>query len=278
MHSMLRGLLRRALLSVALLMPSAGDAQVIDTVTVRVHDHDMALFISGSADDVVVLEAGGGSSHRVWNGVVPGLSAFARVVAYDRPGYGLSAACDSPRTADRIVRELREALRAAGVPGPYLLAGWSLGGSIVRVFAGNFPEEVRGLVLVDPAPEDFYARAAGAYPDMWSAEEEAYVPALFADSSRRAEQREFAAYSASMEQARASDARHATPTVLLIAGRDAEGPPDPISAIWIEELSLWGSRRPNLRVERVPGVGHHIARERPAAVIAAVRELLNDNR
>lgn len=275
---MLTGVLQRTLLVAALLAPSCLQAQVIDTIRVRVHDHEMALFVSGNARDVVVLEAGGGSSHRVWTAVVPGLSEIARVVAYDRPGYGLSAPCDSPRTADRIARELRHALRTAEIAGPYLMAGWSFGGSITRVFAGNFPEHVRGLVLVDPAPESFYPRAAGAFPDLWAAEEEAYVPALFADSTKRAEQREFAGFSASMQQARASDARHSTPTILLIAGRDAQGPPDPISVIWIEELTLWGSSRPNTRVQMVPKAGHHISRDQPAVVVAAVRELLDASR
>jgi pimeloyl-ACP methyl ester carboxylesterase len=276
--SMLTAVLRRALLPAVLLMPSLGEAQVIDTLRVRVHNHEMALFVAGSGGDVVVLEAGGGSSHRVWSAVVPDLIDMARVVAYDRPGYGLSAPCDSPRTADRIARELREALRSAGIAGPYLVAGWSFGGSIARVFSGNFPNDVTGLVLVDPAPATFYPRAAGAFPDLWAAEEEAYVPALFADSTKRAEQREFAGFSASMEQAKASDARHSTPTVLLIAARDAEGPPDPISALWIEELSLWGSRRPNTHVRMVSEAGHHIARDQPAAVVDAVRELLGASR
>jgi len=281
---MTMGGLWRIPLALLVLSPAAAESQAVDTIFVTVHDHRMALFVTRTTGDVVVLEAGGGSSHEVWNSVIPGLSAFSRVVAYDRPGYGLSDPCDSPRTAERIARELREALQAAGVTGPagvaepFLVAGWSFGGSVARVFAGNFPAEVRGLVLVDPAPETFYARAAGAFPDLWTLEEEDYVPALFADSTRKTEQREFAGFSASMEQARMSDARHDTPTVLLIAARDAEGPPDPISAMWIEELASWADRRPRTRSQLVPGAGHHIARDSPALVIAAVRELLATTR
>jgi carboxylesterase len=39
----------------------------------------------------------------------------------------------------------------AGVPGPYVLVGHSLGGIIVRLFAATYPDEVAGLVLVNPA-------------------------------------------------------------------------------------------------------------------------------
>ncbi|MCA1790273.1 MAG: alpha/beta hydrolase, partial [Thioalkalivibrio sp.] len=189
---MIRHRLELATAAVLLLLPAMIDAQSTDTVRVRVHNHEMVLYVSGGVGATVVLEAGGGSSHRVWTRVVPGLSAFARVVAYDRPGYGLSAPCDEPRTADRIARELREALRGAGITGPIIMAGWSFGGTIARVYAGNFPEDVQGAVLVDPMPENFYSRAAAAFPDPWTQEEEVYIPALFADSSKRAEQREFA--------------------------------------------------------------------------------------
>jgi pimeloyl-ACP methyl ester carboxylesterase len=275
---MSKRVVRCTLMTMLLLSPSYGQAQLVDTVRVRVHGHEMALFISGSGPDVVVLEAGGASSHRVWNAVIPGLSEVARVVAYDRPGYGLSSPCDSPRTANRIARELREALQASGIAPPYVVAGWSFGGSIARVFAGSFPDEVSGLVLVDPVPEAFYLRAAGEFSDLWAADEEAYLLALFGDSARRAEQREAAGFSASMEQARRSDAQHSTSTVLLIAARDADGAPDPLSAVWIEELTLWGSRRPATRVQMVPGVGHLIARDQPTAVVEAVREVLGKSR
>ena len=43
-------------------------------------------------------------------------------------------------------------LRAAKLPGPYVLAGHSTGGLIVRLYASTYPTEVAGLVLVDAIP------------------------------------------------------------------------------------------------------------------------------
>jgi pimeloyl-ACP methyl ester carboxylesterase len=264
-----------ALAAAALLIaPAAARGQTTDTIRVKVHNHEIALYRTGQSGPTLILEAGGGSSHRVWNAVVPRLAQHARVLAYDRPGYGLSTPCDSPRTALRIARELNEALRTAGITGPNYLAGWSFGGAIARVYAGEFAQMTRGLLLVDPAPEDFYVRAQRELPDLWTLEEESYFPALYADSTRRAEQRELAGYSASMEQARASDEKHATPTVVLIAGRDGREQPDPISAIWIDELKRWAARRPATTATIVPRAGHHIARENPDAVVAAFIALM----
>lgn len=268
-------ILSTAFMSLAVLgLPARGVSQATDTIRVRVHSHEIVLYRTGEAGPTVILEAGGGSSHRVWDAVVPRLAQHARVVTYDRPGYGLSAPCDSPRHALRIARELNEALQAAGIESPYYLAGWSFGGSIVRTFAGEFPASLIGLLLIDPAPEGFYAIAARQLPDLWTLEDENYIPALFADSTLRAEQREFAGFASSMEQARASDAKHMTPTSLLIAGKDVEGAPDAISLLWIEELQRWAAARPATTVVVVPRVGHHIARENPAAVVEAFLALV----
>src|SRR6185436_13132917 len=60
----------------------------------------------------------------------------------------------SPRHARQIATELHTALANAGLHPPYILVGQSLGGPYVRVFASMYPEDVTGIVLVDPTQPD----------------------------------------------------------------------------------------------------------------------------
>ncbi len=102
----------------------------------------------------VVLEAGLWDFSPTWALVQPEVARFAQAVVYDRAGLGWSQTSPRPRTAAVMAAELRAALHAAGVAGPFVLVGHSFGGLIVRLFAYTYPEEVAGLVLVDAAHED----------------------------------------------------------------------------------------------------------------------------
>jgi len=116
----------------------------------RTHIHE-----AGEGGPTVILEAGLAATSLNWRGLHQRLSAFTRCVAYDRRGLGWSDPCSTPRTPEQIAAELRETLRSAGIEPPYVLVGHSFGGFVVRAYAVDFPEDVAGIVLVDPAtPEE----------------------------------------------------------------------------------------------------------------------------
>jgi pimeloyl-ACP methyl ester carboxylesterase len=108
---------------------------------------------SGAGAPTVVFEAPIGGSHLAWAAVAPAVSRHSRVVTYDRAGYGWSDPAPPPRTAGAIVEDLRRMLREGGEVGPFVLVGHSFGGLIVRLYVLRHPEEVEGLVLVDPTHE-----------------------------------------------------------------------------------------------------------------------------
>ena len=112
------------------------------------------------------------------------------------------------------------------------------------------------------------------FPDEWSAAVAEHFPAVYGDSTRRGEGRELAAFDASIEQAKASDSKHRIATIVLIAGRDDELAEDPISRVWVEELSRWAATRPNTSATAIPRVGHHIPAQAPEAIIHAITELV----
>lgn len=107
----------------------------------------------GSA--TVVFEAGLGDDWTPWDEVASEVALHARVFAYSRPGYGASGPVTSSRDPQQIVAELRSLLGSQGYAPPYVLVGHSTGGTYMELFAKAHPEEVVGVVLVDPRHRDF---------------------------------------------------------------------------------------------------------------------------
>ncbi len=109
---------------------------------------------SGAGSPAVILEAGIGSNSLQWSLVQKEVAAFARVCSYDRAGTGWSERRPGVRDAARISGELEALLAVAGERPPYLLVGHSLGGILARVFASRRPQDIAGLVLIDPSPTE----------------------------------------------------------------------------------------------------------------------------
>ena len=111
----------------------------------------------------VVLEAGWAGDSRAWDKVQPLVAATTRVCSYDRAGMGLSDPGPMPRDGANIARDLDDGLRAAKIPGPFVLVGHSAGGLDVRLFADRRPADIAGMVLVDPSVEHQDARLSAMY-------------------------------------------------------------------------------------------------------------------
>jgi pimeloyl-ACP methyl ester carboxylesterase len=117
---------------------------LVDVGGYRVH-----LYCTGEGTPAVVIVGAGFSFD--WGLVQPEVAKFTQVCAYDHSGIGWSD--DGPKDSCSLrVSEVHTALKNAGIKGPYLLVGHSLGGLVARVYAGRFPEEVAGMVFVDHSP------------------------------------------------------------------------------------------------------------------------------
>lgn len=119
----------------------------------------MNIDCSGQGSPTVVLESGSGGPSIDWLMVQPEVAKFARVCSYDRAGYGWSDSGPEPRSSLQIAHELKQLLQAAGEKGPYVLVGHSMGGYDIRVYTGQYPNDVVGMVLVDSSHEDQDLRA-----------------------------------------------------------------------------------------------------------------------
>jgi pimeloyl-ACP methyl ester carboxylesterase len=136
--------------------------------TYQVAGHRMFLHCTGTGSPTVVLSSGFGERSPSWSWIVDSLAGATRVCVYDRAGHGWSEPAAGPQDGVALATDLHATLAAAGVAGPYVLAGHSVGGTYNMVFAARYPAEVAGMALVDSAtPEQF--TALPNYPGFYSA-------------------------------------------------------------------------------------------------------------
>jgi pimeloyl-ACP methyl ester carboxylesterase len=108
---------------------------------------------AGSGRPTVVLEAGLTAAASEWSSLLPRIGTSTRVLASSRAGYGESTPVPTRRSAHDSVRDLEAVLVQAGIEGPLVLVGHSWGGTIVRLYAAQHPDQVAAVVLVDATHE-----------------------------------------------------------------------------------------------------------------------------
>jgi pimeloyl-ACP methyl ester carboxylesterase len=118
--------------------------QMVDVGGYRLH-----INCTGAGSPTVVIDAGWGDWSGGWSQVQPEVAKATRVCTYDRAGMGYSEAGPPPRSAEHFARELHTLLQHAGVQGPYVIVGHSLGGAPARVFAHTYAPEVAGVVFIE---------------------------------------------------------------------------------------------------------------------------------
>jgi pimeloyl-ACP methyl ester carboxylesterase len=146
-------------LLVVLSAPALAAAQTIDIGPapgrlIDIGGRKLHVNCAGSGSPTVVLEAGASSFAIDWSLVQPEVAKATRVCSYDRAGSGWSDARPDVETPPRVIQDLRTALASAGEKPPYLMIGASRGGLFVRQFHATHPDDVVGMVLVDPSSED----------------------------------------------------------------------------------------------------------------------------
>ncbi len=127
--------------------PGPAPGRLIDVGGRKLH-----LLCSGQGSPTVVLEAGASAFAIDWTPVQREVARTNRVCSYDRAGYGWSDP-STPATRATVAHDLHSLLELAGESPPYILVGASAGGLHVRHYTLEYPDQIAGMVLVDPASE-----------------------------------------------------------------------------------------------------------------------------
>jgi pimeloyl-ACP methyl ester carboxylesterase len=127
----------------------APTGKIVDIGGYRLH-----IDAEGKGSPAVIFIAGATAFSFDWALVASEIARITEAVTYDRPGLAWSDPGPMPRSLEQDVYELHELLQRDAVKSPYILVGHSLGGIIARKFEKKYPEEVKGLVLVDATSEN----------------------------------------------------------------------------------------------------------------------------
>lgn len=112
----------------------------------------------GSKGPTLIIEAGGGAWSTFWTHIQKNISTDRRTCVYDRAGLGWSQSARQAQSAEEYAQNLHEVLSLAGEEPPYILAGHSLGGYLIRIYAEHYPHDIAGLIFIDSAHEDQWTR------------------------------------------------------------------------------------------------------------------------
>ena len=269
---------------------------------------ELYLECRGTGSPTVVLVSGFRGSHDDWTNVInpddsagapkpsgsavfPEVGSFTRVCAYDRPvttrqdgKLSPSTPVPQPTSAKVAAADLDALLRTSGEPGPYVLAGHSFGGPVIRLYAGAHPAEVGGLVLVDALSEDL---TNGLTPKQQALFEELNTPPPGTRAESLDEQ-------ATFQQLRQAPPVPPVPTVVLTADRPqltkevlAKGQlPEGVDqefadALWAAQLAAQeklAKKFPDAEHITDTNSTHYIQLDNPQLVTDSIRQVVDADR
>jgi pimeloyl-ACP methyl ester carboxylesterase len=250
-------------------------------------------------EPVVVFEAGAGNPLEVWGLILPHIAENSPIIAYDRAGLGQSEWDDEVPTPQHVAQRLHSVLNQIGAGPPYLLVGYSWGGTLARYFAGLHPDKVAGIVYVDPGPivtqplvenlTPFEAIGVGSegYEAFWSQVSSFYEQAPLPMRS------EFEVFRGLMEKEvpdRELLPVPGVPVVVILAGKYQPPPPflqlpyDPRAHFEadlrhkIKMLSEWALESPQGTFVVSNASSHGVLGEEPELIVWAIQRVLASGR
>ena len=131
----------------------AHSAQLIDVGGGR----KLNLVCMGQGSPTVLFEAGVSDWSSKWVLVQPAIARRVRACSYDRAGMGFSDPEPAHFSLRNFAADLHALVHAAPIATPFVLVGHSMGGGLALLYTELYPQDVSGLVLVDPWSAYFFS-------------------------------------------------------------------------------------------------------------------------
>ncbi len=151
----MRNSMKRIMISVIVMILGLSSFGFGQKEFINVDGKQIEIFIAGLENNkkdkpVIVFENGMATKLDKWKTIIEEVSKTSAVFSYNRPRIGESENDSLPPTTKHIVDNLRKMLLEKGLKPPYLLVGHSFGGAYIRSYASYYPDEIAGLIFVDP--------------------------------------------------------------------------------------------------------------------------------
>jgi pimeloyl-ACP methyl ester carboxylesterase len=171
-NSLLRRLSRIMMWLIAGILILAGTGAIYQVLSMKSDQHNypppgkmvdvggykLHIYCIGEGSPTVILDAAADMMSADWAWIQPEIAKHTQVCSYDRAGMGWSEPGPQPRDAKQVTSELHTLLTHAVIAAPYVMVGHSAAGLYARLYAADYPNEVIGMVLVDPGHPDMDTR------------------------------------------------------------------------------------------------------------------------
>jgi pimeloyl-ACP methyl ester carboxylesterase len=151
----MRNKINQSAITVIALIISISNSNFGQRDFIKVNGYKIEIYIAGLENNkqdkpVIVFENGMASKLDNWINIIDEVSKTSAIFSYNRSRIGESENDSLPPTTEHIINNLRIMLLEKGLKPPYLLVSHSFGGAYIRSFASYYPDEIAGLVFVDP--------------------------------------------------------------------------------------------------------------------------------
>jgi pimeloyl-ACP methyl ester carboxylesterase len=236
---------------------------------VDVGGRHLYLACQGTGTPPVVFLAGlGDRGEAAWGAVWSQVARSTRACVYDRAGLGRSDPNPKTATYQAATDDLHTLLRRGHIPGPYVLVGHSLGGLLARLYAHQHPADIAAVVLVDATPVDWFPTVQRLLP-----------AALLSPLTHNPEGFDLRHGLSSLTPLDRPGALDRRPLAVIWA--PSQPPPGlpasttrQLAGRWEAEQTRLGRLSSASRLQRVPGSGHYLQRDRPKLVVAGIDDVL----